>query len=117
MGEFPQLSGLTWRVWGDIASRVITPITHIVTLVIPNLHLVTKSPDPPSSLWWIWDFQVKGSVLSSEPVKFQGRGLNDQNGVKGYVRYSYSYIRMRRNKHGLVCRFLHLGSGFGEPMS
>ena len=29
---------------GDLLSRLITPITHIVTLVIPLINLLTKSP-------------------------------------------------------------------------
>ena len=29
---------------GDSVSRLITPITHIVTLVIPLINLLTKSP-------------------------------------------------------------------------
>ena len=29
---------------GDLVSRVITPRTHIVTLVIPLINLLTKSP-------------------------------------------------------------------------
>ena len=29
---------------GDLVSRLITPITHIVTLVIPIINLLTKSP-------------------------------------------------------------------------
>ena len=33
---------------GDLVSRLITPITHIVALIIPIINLVTKSPDPPS---------------------------------------------------------------------
>ena len=33
---------------GDLVSRLITPITHIVTLIIPIISLFTKSPDPPS---------------------------------------------------------------------
>ena len=28
---------------GDLVSRLITPITHIVTLVIPIINLLTKS--------------------------------------------------------------------------
>ena len=33
---------------GDLVSRLITPITHIVTTIIPIINLLTKSPDPPS---------------------------------------------------------------------
>ena len=33
---------------GDLVSRVITPITQIVSPIIPIINLVTKSPDPPS---------------------------------------------------------------------
>ena len=29
---------------GDLVSRLMTPITHIVTLVIPLINLLTKSP-------------------------------------------------------------------------
>ena len=29
---------------GDLVSRVLTPITHIVTLVLPLILLLTKSP-------------------------------------------------------------------------
>ena len=29
---------------GDLVSRLITPITHIVTTVIPLINLLTKSP-------------------------------------------------------------------------
>ena len=29
---------------GDLVSRLITPITHIVTLFIPIINLLTKSP-------------------------------------------------------------------------
>ena len=29
---------------GDLVSRLITPITHIVTLIIPIINLLTKSP-------------------------------------------------------------------------
>ena len=29
---------------GDLVSRLVTPITHVVTLVIPLINLVTKSP-------------------------------------------------------------------------
>ena len=29
---------------GDLASRLISPITHIVTLLIPIINLLTKSP-------------------------------------------------------------------------
>ena len=29
---------------GDLVSRLITPITHIVTLVIPIIDPLTKSP-------------------------------------------------------------------------
>ena len=29
---------------GDLVSRLITPITHIVTLVIPSINQLTKSP-------------------------------------------------------------------------
>ena len=29
---------------GDLVSRLITPVTHIVTLVIPINNLLTKSP-------------------------------------------------------------------------
>ena len=42
--EHPYLEGQ-----GDLVSSLITPITHIVTLVIPLINLVTKSPDPPST--------------------------------------------------------------------
>ena len=41
----------TWRVRGTLVSTLITPITHIVTLVIPLINLPTKSPytqNPPS---------------------------------------------------------------------
>ena len=42
------LQGLGFRVYlegqGDLVSRLITPITHIVTLFIPIINLVTKSP-------------------------------------------------------------------------
>ena len=55
------LQGLSLRVWdfgfgfvgpqtaylegqGDLVSRLITLITHIVALVIPNINLFTKSP-------------------------------------------------------------------------
>ena len=31
---------------GDVVSRLITFITHIVTLIIPITRLLTKSPDP-----------------------------------------------------------------------
>ena len=31
---------------GDLVSRLITPIPHIVALVIPIINLLTKSPDP-----------------------------------------------------------------------
>ena len=34
---------------GDSVSRLITPITHLVTLIIPIITPVTKSPDPPST--------------------------------------------------------------------
>ena len=34
---------------GDLVSRLITPISHIVTLVILILNLLTRSPDPPST--------------------------------------------------------------------
>ena len=41
--------GITWFIaylegQGDLVSRLITPITHIVTLVLPLINLVTKSP-------------------------------------------------------------------------
>ena len=29
---------------GDLVSRLITPITHIVTLIIPIMNILTKSP-------------------------------------------------------------------------
>ena len=29
---------------GDLVSRIITPITHIVTPIIPIINLLTKSP-------------------------------------------------------------------------
>ena len=29
---------------GDLVSRLITPITHIITLLIPIINLLTKSP-------------------------------------------------------------------------
>ena len=29
---------------GDLVSRLITPITHIVTLIIPTMNLFTKFP-------------------------------------------------------------------------
>ena len=29
---------------GDFVNRLITPITHVVTLVVPIINLVTKSP-------------------------------------------------------------------------
>ena len=29
---------------GDLVSRVITPITHVVTLVLSLINLLTKSP-------------------------------------------------------------------------
>ena len=32
----------------DLVSRLITPTTHIVTLIIPIINLLAKSPDPPS---------------------------------------------------------------------
>ena len=35
---------------GDLVSRLITFITHIVTLNLPIINLLTKSPDPPSSI-------------------------------------------------------------------
>ena len=35
---------------GDLVSRLITPITHIVTTILPIINLLTKSPDPPSKL-------------------------------------------------------------------
>ena len=28
---------------GDLASRLVTPITHIIILVIPSINLLTKS--------------------------------------------------------------------------
>ena len=28
----------------DLVSRLVTPITHIVTLIIPIINVVTKSP-------------------------------------------------------------------------
>ena len=37
---------------GDLISRLITPTTHIVTLIIPVINLLTKSPStvwPPES--------------------------------------------------------------------
>ena len=40
--------GLGCRVYlegqGDLVSRLITPVTHIVTLIIPIINLLTKSP-------------------------------------------------------------------------
>ena len=32
---------------GDLVSRLIIPITHIVTLIIPLIYLLSP-PDPPS---------------------------------------------------------------------
>ena len=41
-----------WGVYlegqGDLVSRLITPITHVVTPFIPIINLLTRSPDPPS---------------------------------------------------------------------
>ena len=37
-----------WRVRRDLVSRLISPITHTVSLIIPIIDLLTKSPDPPS---------------------------------------------------------------------
>ena len=31
---------------GGLVSRLITPITHIVALIIPIINLLTKSPSP-----------------------------------------------------------------------
>ena len=33
---------------GDLVSRLATPVTHIVTPVIPIIRLLTKSPDSPT---------------------------------------------------------------------
>ena len=33
-----------WEGQGDLVSRLITPITHIITLVIPITNQLTKSP-------------------------------------------------------------------------
>ena len=36
-----------WEGQGDLVSRLITSITHMVTLIIPFINLLTKSPWPP----------------------------------------------------------------------
>ena len=36
---------------GDSVSRLIAPISHIVTRVIPLMNLLTKSPDPPGTTY------------------------------------------------------------------
>ena len=38
------MSGISGEGQGDLVSRLITPITHLVTLLIPILNLFTKSP-------------------------------------------------------------------------
>ena len=42
------LNNIYLECQGDIVSRLITPMTHIVTPVIPLINLLTKSLDPPS---------------------------------------------------------------------
>ena len=42
--------GLYVEGQGDLVSGLVTPITHIVTLVIPISNLLTKPPCSPSTL-------------------------------------------------------------------
>ena len=58
----PPLESCTWRVRGDLVSRLITPIPHIVTLVIPIINLLTKSPDPPSSGYILSLLRLKAAL-------------------------------------------------------
>ena len=61
---------------GDLVSRVLTPITHIVTLVIPLIDLLTKSPDPPSSVAGVHDgFQGLECTWFQAGFGSQGLGL------------------------------------------
>ena len=46
---------------GDLVSRSITPITHIVTLPIPIINLLTKSPRPSKYLRQVADFSRQES--------------------------------------------------------
>ena len=41
-------TSFTWESQGDLVSRLMTPIKRIVTLVIPIISLLNKSPCPPS---------------------------------------------------------------------
>ena len=45
-GVFMLVRGAYLEGQGDLVSRLITPITHIVTPIIPIINLVTKSPGP-----------------------------------------------------------------------
>ena len=56
----PPLSELKFRNYlerqGEFVRRLMTPITHIVTLYVTFMNLLTTSPDPPGRVWghvWI----------------------------------------------------------------
>ena len=44
MKEFRAFRALCLEGQGDLVSRLITPITHVVTLILPMINLLTKSP-------------------------------------------------------------------------
>ena len=52
---------------GDLVSKLITPINHIITLVIPIINLLTKSPIRPSKC-------IPCKPRESEPLQLRSEG-------------------------------------------
>ena len=57
------------EVQGDLVSSLMTPITHIVTLVIPLLTHLLSPLEPPSSPLNFEPFRVQGSRMLLRQVK------------------------------------------------
>ena len=65
---------------GDLVSRLITPITHIVNLITAFLIYLLSSPDPPSSVR-NGNAEAGASVLEAQQVPCLTLTLCDSTGL------------------------------------
>ena len=65
---------------GDLVSRLISPITHIVTLIIPIINLLTKSPRP--SKYLPGEASARGQI-TPESKSFTSGAFAHGGGVAG----------------------------------
>ena len=73
---------------GDLVSRLITPITHIVTLLIPVINLLPKSPDPPSKDSALPRHRSNGSAFTKfELEQHSVQGLHSLGFFKGHLNH------------------------------